>query len=383
MPDLMTFGAVLALIFGILLLLILGFGKSRAINRNKGAWAVLGIVLLLLGIFGTWNFWSESLSQVQVSGTRVSDASAVTAEGEQVIQYQQIGSSSTITLDAYTGSWGGAETKTEVYPAYTVKDSKGNTLVNDANANTTTSFVGESLTIYSTGASYYFDSLTKKVDNERPTFSIEAMDISETTDLVISAYDDTETTALTADDNSNNTADYAGGARTNGESYTYYIKLKNNVKDEVFRLGAILTGYCGDEVDDFELTAPGWTEVNIPNGDLTSSVLQYDDTNESTSCTWKRAYVPTSGDYIELQEWDFVKYEFTLDTDDTTGPSANGDSYVYAGFADFGCEADQNGDIICDWYRHNDAAQAGGVGLDESLHDTMTGLDVAVTIEPQ
>lgn len=201
--------------------------------------------------------------------------------------------------------------------------------------------------------------------------------------MEIKAYDDTGSTELTADDNSNNTADYAGTDLGAGQTYSYYIRFKNAVADKTFRLGAILTYYCGDEVDDFTLEESGWTEVSVPSGDLDTSFTHYDDTNSSTTCTIKHAYVPTSG-YIALNEWDSVKYQFVIDTDDSSAPTANGDSYVGAIFVDYACNPDESGNLVCSWYNHDNNADPDDIGLSEGVVSSgYKGLDVGVCIEPQ
>lgn len=299
----------------------------------------------------------------------------------------ECGKAATLHYSAFTGSWGEASSETEVYPAYSIYES-GTKIVNDAAGNSTTSVATcDSGEIYCTGATYYCDiPVSYTVDKETDKADdIKAYAIVATSELVIVAYDDTESTALVADDGgANSTADYAGGALGAGEEYSYYIKLKNNVADKTFRLGAILTYYCGDEVDDFTLEESGWTKVNVPDGDLGTSFTHYDDANGSTSCNIKHAYVPTGKDYITLGEWDSIKYQFVIDTDDTSGPTANGDSYVGAVFVDFACEQDKDGNTVCDWYRHNDNADPDDIGVSEGVVTTgYMDLDCGICIEPQ
>ncbi len=306
-------------------------------------------------------------------------------EDDTTIIFKEQGQGTTAYFQGYTGPWGKKSSKTAVGPVWTILNKDGNIIVDDTATNSTTkTFVGDELTIYPTGSSYYGDVTTFPITQENPTKEIKVQDVVATTNLVITCYDDTETTALTADNNDNNTADYAGGDLGADETYTYYCKLKNNVADKTFRVGAILTYYCGGEVDDYELTEGGWTEVSIPSGKLQDTFTHYDDDNQSTSCSFKHAYVPDSGDYVELQEWEWIKYQFTIDTDDSTGPTANGDSYVGAVFVDYACEKSSLGEIVCDWYKHDSNNDPGDVGIDEAAETTgYKGLDVGYAIEPQ
>lgn len=305
------------------------------------------------------------------------------------------GDAATLYIDTYTGEWGAQGAKTEILPVYTLEGDDGDVPVNDVEANSTTRVVvGDSGTAFCTGATYYCDPEDYDVGGEVDSVELKGYTAVATTDLVITAYDEDGTTALTADDGTNNTADYAGGNRAADEEYTYYIKLKVNTANKAFMLGAIATSACGAEIDDFTLEENGWKEVACPKALSGAAVAQYDDGNESTTCSWDNCYVPTSdadgavcnygGCYIPMFEFDSIKYQFVLDTDDSTQPSANGDSYAAVGFVDSGFEKDKdnNDETARLWYQGTTEDPA-GVGIDESVDTTMTGLDVAVTIEPQ
>ena len=296
-------------------------------------------------------------------------------------------------INSFTGPWSGVESITEVYPTYTIK-SDGVTILNDANANSTTSLaVGDTATLAFTGASYYGPQTTFTVERATQTLpDIQASAIVATTDLVWTAYDYTGNTALTADDNSTNTADFAGGATGANEVVNYYFDLKNNVADKNMRIGAFLVWYCGGEIDDFTLENSKLTETTIPSGDLTDSFDLTDDTGATTACSVKHIYVPTSGDYIELSEWDRLsnaehlgeKLLGVLDTDDSTGPTANGDSYFGIAVADYACETDTLGEIFCGWHDRNSNNDVDDIGLNEAfIASGFNGLDVGVAVEPQ
>jgi hypothetical protein len=273
----------------------------------------------------------------------------------------------------------------------------GDKVIDDSTTNSTTSVSQEdTVSVFGTGTSYYFDpelSYTIAKGKTTPVINMDAYSVVATTDMVITAYADDGVTALTADDHDNNTADYAGGNIGAGENYQYVFKIKNNVADKTWRLGTILVGHCGGEADDHELLGTydgsnadlrgiSWTEVSLPPGKLGDTVAIYDDTNASTSCSWKRAYVP-SGDFVDIYEWEWIKVQTNFDSDDTTQPSANGDSYIVLGHADYSCETWEDGTVACDFYKHDKNNDPADIGVDESLDSTMGGLDIAVIIEPQ
>lgn len=363
----------LVFLLGIVALLAGLSGKLKKSDTAKG----IGLVMIVISVIVSPGILTDMISTLS-AGVDIGDGGAA----QDLVDK---GEDATVYWSAYSGSWGGADSKTEVYPVFTIV-SNGVTIVSDAAANTTTKMaVGDRATLYCTGATYYCDPVDFLV--QKKTFNlndIKAYTVIGTADAEITAYDEDGTTALTADDSSNNTADYAGGSLGAGETYMYHIKYKVAVKDEVSRLKAILTYYCGGEIDDFTLEENAWKEDDVPSGDLDTAFTHYDDINETTSCYIKHAYIPTDGNYIELQEWDYVKYQFLLDTDDSTGPSANGDSYCGAIFVDEGCEFDKSGNVVCDWYKHDDSADPDDVGLSEAVVTSgYNGLDVGVCIEPQ
>ncbi|MFA5412854.1 MAG: hypothetical protein WC350_05925, partial [Candidatus Micrarchaeia archaeon] len=119
----------------------------------------------------------------------------------------------TFTHTGYTGSWGEAGAKTAVGATFTSVNAEGTALVNDAADNTTDTTVGETIDVYCTGASYYCDPLLDyAITNRAPSRDIEVYSVAAKTNMEIIVYDNTETTALTADDDANNPADYAGGS---------------------------------------------------------------------------------------------------------------------------------------------------------------------------
>lgn len=308
----------------------------------------------------------------------------------QVQLTKTIGASATPALNSFTGSWGKEGAKSEVYPVYTVFSMGGSgqktTRTSDTQANTTSSSVGESLDIYFTGSLYYGDPKldVEVVDSGFAVPDLEVKTISATTDLVITVYDEDDN-VLTADDNGNNTADYASGNLGAGEGRDFYVTLKNNVADKTIRIGAILTYSCGDELDDFEVTESDWTETTIPSGDLRDDFTMYDDGNNSQTCSLKHAYEPDGKNFVELAEHAKInKMATRVTTDTNNAPTANGDSYFGAIFVDFAYDIDEDGTPIGDWYKHNSNADADDIGLNEAVMTSgFNGLDVGFSVEAQ
>jgi len=365
-------------------------GSSALKSIDKKMWVMIVVVVLaMFTVAGLTTNWFGLAGPTALMAGVSNDSGTVTIE--------DLTASVTLTLERFTGEHGNAGGQTPVTTTNTVVRERGNSkILNDVSTNSTTSVVlNDVVSLYGTGSSFYVDPvMNHKIEKTADTIEANAYTVVATTDLVIECYQKNAITALTADDNANNTADYAGGALGAGEDYKYFCQLTNNVADKTFRLGAILTGYCGDEADEFELlnTKEGstnkiedseWKEATIPSGNLKNSINQRDDVNASTGCSWKHAYVPKGSNYVDLHEWDYIKSRFNFEADDTTGPTANGDTYIAVGYVDYGCERDLTGDVVCSWYRHNTNGDPADVGIDESIDTTMTGLDVAVTIEPQ
>jgi len=335
---------------------------------------------------GMHPLWIVAILAVVVVGLVVGLQSfSVTNIVKQTPQNQ--GDAATLTYNSFTGSWGKEGTETEVYPTYTLFNEDGVKIVNDAVSNTTTDVVvGSVVDIYGTGASYYVTPvLGHVVSAEKSTANLDAYTIAATTDLVITAYDTNED-GLTADDHANNTADYNGGDVSAADNENYYLKLELNQINKAFQLYGICTYVLGDELEDFELVADGWEETeSVPDKLKNQKLNLSDDTNTATSEKgFKHCYVPSDGEPILLLEnEDTGKLKFVLDSDDTTQPTANGDSYFGAVFMDGSYSVDKDGNVEFSFYMDDDTEDPGTVGLDENPEAAWFGLDVGVAIEAQ
>jgi hypothetical protein len=204
--------------------------------------------------------------------------------------------------------------------------------------------------------------------------------------MQVKVYDE-DANALTADDNANNTADYAGGS-VGTSKVEYRIDFKEVSANKNFQLGAFATFYCGDEIDDYYLNGgQGWSSMGDVPDKMDASFSLYDDTNASTTCYWKHIYAPSSSIMMGDEASDVtgmkqtVSLMTTLDPDDSTGPSANGDSYFGGIFLDSSYDLDLTTLSV---YKAGDSVEdPGAIGLDENPESTYSGLQIAYAVEPQ
>ena len=366
--------------------------KSSKVSKRNWIIGILVAVIIAMvatGLTTMFSITGDGITKKESNGTVSQDLDG-DGQKDNNEYMPNFGESSTVGLNAFTGSWGDQGSETEVNPAYTIFDSTNAKIINDAAANSTSTTVGETLDIYGTGSSYYVDpKLDYLVKTEAPTISdIKAYTIADTTDLVITAYDK-EKDALTADDNATNTADYSGGDMVADDEEVFYLKLEQTGTDDVFDLFAICTYAIGAEVDSFEMdlnVESDWVLANkVPEALKDASIALTDDTGASTTEKgYDDCYVRKDGKPLRLtKNQDTGKIKFILDTDDSSAPTANGDSYFGASFMDGSYETDEDGNIFYDFYSHDNSEDPASVGLDESADTTFNSLDVAVAIEAQ
>ena len=370
----MVLSAIAGLSIGTILLIVGGF-----LFFGKKANKTLAIGLLVVGfLMGGLT----GLGQLSLGGTDT----AGTSGGTGTVNNFRTGASSTVTLNSFTGTWGGLSSKTEVYTNYHLLDQTGAVLVNDVNANTSTMAVGDSGTLYCTGGDFYCDKTTFSVSKESQTQDIQAKQIATVANMDVVVYDNTGSTALTADSNASATNDYSSADMGAGETDVIYVKFQNKVADRTFRLGAILTWECDagttTKIDDFTLTESGWKEVALPSGDLQDTFRQDNSTDSNVECHYKHAYVPSSSSFIELSEWDYIKVQMTIDADDSNAPAVEDNAFVGGTFVDYGCNPDSTGAVICDWYNHDTNNDPDDIALDDAVIATnFDGLNTGFSID--
>lgn len=250
--------------------------------------------------------------------------------------------------------------------------------------------VGDVISLYGGNATHYMDAIVNLcIEKESTPIEITARKVVGESDMAITGYDDTGTTALDTPDGTYSTwqEDYEFDMGADDEQ-SIYIKFKTNVANEVHQLGAICTkGYEGvaDTIDAITLMEPGWSADVVPKY-LANTVLCLNDTTTvQTSNTtdgyeecWRRDAGP-----LLLHEWDSIKFQYTIETgsgtiaeDDDATPTAS--TLVIIGHFDSAWARGDDGKEHLDYYAHTSAKA--NVGLVENLYSPL-GKETAVIIE--
>jgi len=378
----MDIGLIIAII-ALVGLITIGFGWLKVGKRRMaGTMIVLVIAMLISGIFSSTigGFLGFEPKTLAVGDIGSGDRNMV-----------DFGKASTVTLNSYDQE---ANSETEVYPEYYVVNSAGDKLLNGIVANTTSTTVGEVISVYGSGedATYYLD--IKKdftVLTEAPTMSLEAHTIVTETNLAITGYDDA-LNGLTADDSSNNTADYNLGNYGADESNSISLKFRNGQANSLMQLGAICVGWGGD-VDEIKLTESGWYKDGrgVPKELDDATVSHKNDTNQAQTVDWKECYVPYSATFastssedrvVEFHQYDDQYFEFEV-VAGSTAPTADTGDVAIVGFFDIANEKGKDGLMYFDYFVHDDNEEVTDVGLSEDSTANAYGLDTAVALELQ
>jgi hypothetical protein len=289
------------------------------------------------------------------------------------------GTSATVYINAYDLS---ANSETEVYPTYYIYDAQGNALVDGAGANNTTTFVGQVLNFYGGGASYYVEpKVGYKVTAQSVVSRLDAVAIPSESNMQVVGRDYTGT-ALTADDNATNTADYSislGASQTE----SVQIELQTAVANREYHLKAICTYAFGD-VSEFKLVEGGdWTEVAMPKEIKDATLTQVNDTGSSLTGSYDRCYVYKEGttEVIKMPSWAKKSFNFVVESS-TVDPTANTGDVFGAIFMDGSWAKGKDGKIYFDFYRHDDNGRVSEVGVAET-EASPQGLDIGLMIEAQ
>jgi hypothetical protein len=236
-----------------------------------------------------------------------------------------------------------------------------NTTIATNGASVTGFSVGDTVSVYCGGTSYYAPTAVENfcIDSETPTVDIDAYTVVATTNLATTAYDDQDT-VLDA------------GAPTDGADYNITlgaseekvisVKQKVNVADKAYNFGgwAIVkfsnittaepvSGYAA-------AVTPAFLEaVNVSTGD--SGISQFKD------------YVPyVRSSPLLLEEWDSIKDDFTIKSGsgDPNG-GQNTTNFDGVGFVSFDVTwvRGDDGKMYYDFYDHTSAGS--NVGITETI----------------
>jgi len=236
----------------------------------------------------------------------------------------------------------------------------------------TNAVVGDTLSLAGGNSSYYVDPANDLgIDSIQKTFKIGAHKIQTEANMLITGYDDTASTALSAADNSSQ-EDYQISLGASQEK-SIYFKVTNNAADAMFRVGGVCTGTEGN-VSAFKPADNLWEEAIVPDG-LSDAISWFNNGNEQTTGELDKCWrlkVP-----IDLHEFDDVKYKFTIKAK-TTDPTQNEGSEAYLLFLDGAHAESSDGTMIFDFYKHDETE--GSVGLAETSASP-AGLQLGSLIE--
>lgn len=337
-------------------------------------WTVVGAVFIVGGlVFGGVSSMVDEISSGEFSfGAEASDDDAE-------ITYRELGSSSTVTIDAYDLE---ANTLTEVYPKYTILDSAGGLVVDNTNSNSTNSFVGETWDLYITGNSYYGEPLENfEIANERPIVRVDAHAIAAEANLASVIYDSTGATALgTTGINATDSYDYALDMSADETTVVYY-KLDNNQANKEFRWKCLAIAHAG--FDDVSVESPGWSEVSLSDelDDVPPVLTQRLTATALTNEDWKSVYCVDNA--IVMDEFDEHKIKIKLEQDSTAPGSAGTTEDHFAVMAiDEGYSKGDDGTVSFGWFdakSHTNHSQVGMAEVSNSPSGKTGGAAVLIS----
>lgn len=317
----------------------------------------------------------STLSDVALSDAE-KEAQAI-AEPNAVVVDSRSGVSASISMSAYDKQ---ADSLTEVYPTWFVTDESGTILLNGV-GNSTTSVKGETVSFAIIGSTYLGGEYPLKlIETEAPSWNFDVHTLSAETSMVVKVMD-SDNTALTADNNVNNTADYSQ-ALGPSQGKTIQIKLSNEDSDSVYPAGGIAT-FSNNDCDSIEIVDSRLTKVASGKEISKASIVQYNDVNTSYTITGYDALYtfndPVTDGYLE--EWK----DFVLSARINAGsvdPTANTGDFCGGVFVDIGYEDNADGKVEYGIFKQDQDEQATAVGISDTLTSPQ-GLTSGFVIELQ
>lgn len=342
---------------------------TRLIGGKKmSALGIIGILLLAVVVGAGIKFGGQVIDYVTLKATGGKASSvgdlAITEEQQKEAEKPLIidtrsGVSSTVYLNAYDRE---ANSETSANPIYWVFNSKGSKLVNGAYAASVATTKGEVLTFYIGNSSFYGEVYpVYDVVDEAPTVSFDVHAVAAESSLTTIPYD-SDMTVLTADDNTNNTADYMYAMGADAEKILNF-KVTNAQADKEYDLCAVCT-FATDDVDEFEVVDSRFEAVGIPKEERIASITitEDDQVGTTTQTGYENCYFAKN--VIKLHEWDEAVIK-TKVTASSTDPTANTDDFVALQTFDCGYRDGKDGKVNYDFFRHDDNGRTSEVGMVE------------------
>lgn len=362
-------------------------------SKQKGGWlkVVLFIVLgtfLVLGSIGIYNkAINPWLAKKGITSSLEGGGNTDTLEGSTT-EYLDRPDTASFTFQVLDNANGDAVISTGigVGALSQVKAVDGSISqkewLNPSSANTTQTITtipeDTVLSFYGSSTAYYLYPLTNRQIGIGDVVTLNGATIQAESSMVVTIYDDTGATALTAADV---TASHDYKATLGeGQTETIYIKLSNNGADKRYDVKAICTGAEGTNVSSLEIEGSDWTSVKLPNvvEDAAVSVNLTEADATLTSTEYDACYVYKSGtnDVLRLDEWDDSPLiKATINAKDSKNPA---DDVVFLSFLDGAWARGSDGQGHFDFYQHD--ADEGNVGLTETLTSPL-GKQLGAVIE--
>jgi len=387
---------VLLFTFSILLLLKWFKPTSKFVSAIPivPKWAgIIGIVILLFGIFSYGWFSFLGLQQMFPTGAITTIPGAVTPAGTVTtcaamrqggtISDDIFGTSSTLTVNAWD-----MESNTPYSAAVDLTTNcwiykNGNAASNFIAASTDTSAasvsgfsVGNKVYVYCGGTTYYTDPYEGVcVDTQAMPVSLSAHTATTEANTDITGYDKTGATALTSGTSSEDDYTMAMGADADE---IIYVQVQNNVankKKNICALGAVRF-YNISKVEPQSFTFEGktytWTATTTPLH-MQGVDVQYNET--SAGALTKDYTVYKLSEPINMNEWAYFKIPVVIESDATNDPNGGGGTSGIDGFAillkDCTWARGVDGAMYYDFYVH-DTGQA-DVGINEAETSPLGG----------
>lgn len=343
--------------------------KANVTQTILAVCAVAAVVMLALYFFGG-TFVQQSV--LQTGGIAAAPTTISTLAGLE---------SSTITVNDYDRA--NDNPNTAIAGTWYVIEN-GEIKVNAAAVTSVDTYVGAPLEFYGTGTTYYGDYKSFSPQTATATVSLDGYTIAAEGSMTVTAYDNTGSTVLTADDDAENTADYSLTLGS-GEDYNLFAKIQNKDDQSRFDLKAICTFYTSNgDISDFKLIDSDFTEVAIPLQLKNTAVSVNNDTDSNAFYSYyKHCYVykARTSDTISLKGWDYTKnFQFLVDVTSGVNPAANGGDNFGAIFLDASYYLGSDGKIWYDFYTHDVNEYVDTVGMAET-ENSPQGLQTGFVIE--
>ncbi len=252
--------------------------------------------------------------------------------------------------------------------------------LNPSNSNTssTVSSIPEDtvLSFYGGSSAYYLEPLTNHKLTVGDKINLVGATIQAESSMLITVYDDTGSTALTA--STNTTYNDYKITLGEGQEKTVYIKLSNNGADKRFDVKAICTGAEGVNVSSLEIKGTDWTKAIVPvvvdNAQVTTTL----DDSTTTTADYSLCYVYKAGtdESIKLDEWeDTPLIKASVNAKSGKNPAQD---VVFFTVLDGAWARGSDGKGYFDFYQHD--GDEGNVGLTETISSPL-GKQLGAIIE--